>query len=108
MVDYEIYGSIREYGCEGGDITGFVIKGINKILDSLNIMNMIEHGDNFWSYVYRNGIRNNRTKIEVEIVKDWVKGRYLRTKTCPTEDNNLLEMPIFTYNTFTGKYEPCF
>ena len=60
---------------------------------------MIEKGGHkFWSYVYKNGEIIERTRIEVEVIHDKVKGDYLRTQKDPTEENNLLELPIWYLN----------
>jgi len=108
MVDYEVYASRREHGCEGGDITGLSIIELSKMLSSTKIIEMIEHGDRFWSNVYRNGNIIRHTRIEIEIIDDKVKGRYLRTRADITEENNLLELPIYSYNSDTKQYESCF
>ena len=57
---------------------------------------MIEkEGHKFWSYVYKNGEIIERTRIEVEVIHDKDKGDYLRTQKDPTEENNLLELPMW-------------
>jgi len=52
----------------------------------------------FWSYVYKNGKIIEHTRIEVEVIHDKDKGVYLRTQKDPTEENNLLELPIWYLN----------
>lgn len=34
-------------------------------------------------------------KIEVEVIDDRQKGVYIRTQADPTQENNLLELPIW-------------
>jgi hypothetical protein len=108
MTDYEVFGNGREKGCSGGDITHLAIKEKNEMWPKEMIVDSIENkGDKFWSYVYKNGTKDKDTKIEVEVIDDDVKGKYLRTQTDPTEENNLLELPIFAYNNETKKWEAC-
>ena len=64
MVEHEVFGSSREKGCSGGDITHLAEKEKNEMWTKEKIINMIENqGDNFWSYVYKNGKKNKYTKI---------------------------------------------
>jgi len=41
------------------------------------------------------------------VIDDKVKGKYLRTQADPTEENNLLELPIYTYDNSKNKWFPC-
>lgn len=108
MTEYEVFGSGREEGCSGGDITHLAIKEENKMWTKNKIIDMIENqGDKIWSYVYKNGKKDKDTKIEVEVIDDKVKGKYLRTQADPTEENNLLELPIYNYNKSTQEWEAC-
>jgi len=108
MVEYEIFGSGREEGCSGGDITHLAVKEEKAMVKKDKIIDMIENQEvKFWSYVYKNGKKDKDTKIEVEVIDDKAKGKYLRTQADPTEENNLLELPIYNYNNSTNKWEPC-
>ena len=108
MIEYEVVGSGREKGCSGGDITHLAEKEKNEMWTKEMIIDSIEnHGDKFWSYVYKNGTKEKNTQIEVKVIDDEMKGKYLRTQADPTEENNLLELPIYTYNNETEKWEPC-
>ena len=108
MVEYEVFGSGRKKGCSGGDITHLAVKEKNEMWTKDKIIDMIENQeDKFWSYVYKNGKKDKDTKIEVKVIDDKIKGKYLRTQADPTEENNLLELPIYTYNNETKKWEPC-
>ena len=108
MVEYEVFGNGREEGCSGGDITHLAVKEKNAMWNKQKIIDMIENQeDKFWSYVYKNGGKDKDTKIEVEVIDDEEKGKYLRTKADPTEENNLLELPTYTYNNETKKWESC-
>jgi len=108
MTEYEVFGNGREKGCSGGDITHLAVKEKNVMWKKEQIVDMIEkQKDNFWSYVYKNGKKDKDTKIEVEVIDDKVKGKYLRTQADPTEENNLLELPIYTYDNSKNKWFPC-
>ena len=108
MVEYEVFGSGREKGCRGGDITHLAIREKSEMWDKQKIIEMIEkQGDNFWSYVYKDGEKYMDTKIQVKVVDDEVKGKYLRTCVDPTEENNLLKLPLYFYNNETKKWECC-
>ena len=108
MVKYEVFGSGREQGCSGGDITHLAIKERNVMKTKEDIIDMIENqGYIFWSYVYKNGKKDKDTKIKVEVIDNKLKGKYLRTQADPTEKNNLLELPIYFYNNSIKKWEPC-
>ncbi len=108
MVEYEVVGSGREKGCSGGDITHLAVKEKSEMWTKEIIIDSIENqGDKFWSYVYKNGGKDKDTKIEVEVIDDEAKGKYLRTKADPTEENNLLELPMYNHNNNTKKWEPC-
>jgi hypothetical protein len=108
MTEYEVFGSGREEGCSGGDITHLAVKEEEKMWTKDKIIDMIENQeDKFWSYVYKNGKIDKDTKIEVKVIDDEVKGKYLRTQADTTEENNLLELPIYSFNNDTKKWEPC-
>ena len=108
MTEYEVFGSGREKGCSGGDITHLAVKEKSEMWNKEKIIVMIEkQGDKFWSYVYKNGGKDKDTKMEVEVIDDEVKGKYLRTQADPTEENNLSELPIYNYNNSTKKWESC-
>lgn len=95
-MEYEVFGSGREKGCSGGDITHLAIKEKNEMWTKESIIKSIENGgNNFWSFVYKSGKKVKESKIKVEVVDDKVKGKYLRTQADPTEKNNLLELPIW-------------
>lgn len=102
MVNYEIFGSGREQGCGGGDITHLIIKEKNVMLKKEDIIDMDENkGYRFWSNVYKNGKKVKDTKLKVEVIYNEVKGKYLRTQSDSTEKNNLLELLIYFYNKIT-------
>lgn len=109
MVEYEVFGSGREEGCSGGDITHLAAKKEKNVMMSQEtIINKIENEEEkFWSYVYKNGKKDKDTKIEVEVIDDKKKGKYLRTQADPTKENNLIELPIYNYNNDTKKWKPC-
>jgi hypothetical protein len=109
MVEYEVFGSGREEGCSGGDITHLAVKREeNVMMKKDSIVNKIENEkEKFWSYVYKNGKKDKDTKIEVEVIDDKVKGKYLKTQADPNEENNLLELPIYNYNNSTKRWNPC-
>jgi hypothetical protein len=109
MAEYEVFGSGRDKGCSGGDITHLAVKKEKNLMISQDkIIDMIENQEEkFWSYIYKNGKKDKNTKIEVEVVDDKIKGKYLRTQADPTEENNLLELPVYNYNNNNNKWEPC-
>ena len=110
MAEYEVFGSGREKGCSGGDITWLAIKEKNEMWAKSKIIDMIEdknHKYNFWSYVYNDGKKVKDTRIEVKVIDDAVKGKYLRTQADPTEENNLLELPIYSYNNDEKEWQSC-
>lgn len=108
MTEYEVFGSGREEGCKGGDITHLAIKETNVMMTKKSIIEKIESGnDTFWSYVYKDGAKDKDTKIEVKVITDEVKGKYLRTQADPTDENNLLELPIYHHNPDEKKWQAC-
>jgi len=108
MAEYEVFGSGREKGCSGGDITWLAIKEKSQMWTKESIIRMIEtQGDKFWSYVYNDGKKVKDTRIEVKVIDDAVKGKYLRTQADPTEENNLLELPIYFYNNDEKEWQSC-
>lgn len=111
MTEYRVFGTGREKGCEGGDITHLSVETPDgsKTWPDSKIIEMIEkdNGDTFWSYVYKNGKIINHTRVEVEDIDDKVKGRYLRTQADTTEENNLLELPIYHYDKEKKMWVPC-
>ncbi len=108
MTEYEVFANKREKGCSGGDITHLAVKEKNAMWTKETIIGSIENQeDKFWSYVYKNGTKDKDTKIEVKVIDDEVKGKYLRTQADPTEENNLLELPTYTYNNETKQWESC-
>lgn len=110
MTEYRVYGTGREKGCSGGKITHLTVETKNggKTWKSEKIIEMIEreNGDEFWSYHYLNGEIDDRTKIIVDVVDD-PDGKYLRTRRDETEDNNLLELPIYHFDKNKGMWVPC-
>lgn len=101
MTEFKVYGTGRENDCNGGNITHLTVETSDgwKTWKLEKIIKMIENdnGDEFWSFHYQNGEVNDRTRIIVEVVDD-PDGKYLKTKRDETEDNNLLELPIFHYD----------
>ena len=74
MVECEVFGSGREKGCSGGDITHLAVKEESEMWTKEMIIDSIENqGDKFWSYVYKNGTKDKDTKIEVEVIDDEIK-----------------------------------
>ena len=104
--DYKVYGTGRENDCSGGDITHLTVETADggKTWKKEKIIEMIERedGDEFWSYHYDNREIDDRTRIIVEVVDD-PDGKYLRTKRDETEENNLLELPIYHYDSDSSK-----
>lgn len=98
MVEYEVDGTGRKKECDkDSPIIHLAIVNPPEVWTSKKIIGMIEDKDkeyNFWSYHYKNGKIDEKTKIEVEVVND-PEGKYLRTRKDETEDNNLLELPIW-------------
>lgn len=101
MTEYRVLGTGRENGGIVGNITRLTVETSYgwKTWSLEKIIRMIkkDDGDEFWSFHYHNGEINDRTRIIVEVV-DVPDGRYLRTRRDDTEDNNLLELPIFYYD----------
>ena len=99
MVEYEVDGTGREKECnKDSSITHLAIVKPAKVWTSEKIIKMIEdekEKHKFWSYHYKNGKIDEKTKIVVEVIDDKKKGKYLRTRKDETEDNNLLELPIW-------------
>ncbi len=110
MTEYRVRGTGRENGCSGGDITHLTVETSDgwKTWKSSKIIEMIEkeNGDEFWSFHYQNGEIDDRTRIIVEVVDD-PDGKYLRTRRDETEKNNLLELPIFHYDTNEKMWVKC-
>lgn len=98
-MEYEVDGTGREKECDkDSPISHLAIVKPSEVWTSKKIIEMIEdekEEHNFWSYVYKNGKKINDKKIKVEVIDDKVKGKYLRTQADETEDNNLLELPIW-------------
>lgn len=98
MTDYEVDGTGREKECDkGSPISHLAIVEPAKVWTSEKIIEMIEdkkEKHKFWSYHYKNGKIDEKTEIEVEVADD-PDGKYLRTRKDETEDNNLLELPIW-------------
>lgn len=98
MTGYEVDGTAREKECDkDSPISHLAIVTPSVVWTSEKIIRMIENKEkkhNFWSYHYKNGKIDEKTKIEVEVVDD-PDGKYLRTRKDETEDNNLLELPIW-------------
>ncbi len=110
MTEYRVHGTGRENDCRGGNITHLTVELPDgwKTWRSEKIIEMIERedGDDFWSYHYLNGEIDHRTRILVEVVDD-PDGKYLRTRRDETEDNNLLELPIYHYDSNRNMWVRC-
>jgi len=119
MVKYQVFGSGRTNGCEGGKIThlGIMEKRqmwrISKIIDAIE-----KQGDTFWTYIYKNGFIDKYTKIVIKVIYEKEKGKFLRTQPEQNEEknlvddttyfnNNLLELPIYYHNNENDKWYRC-
>jgi hypothetical protein len=107
MDEYQVDGTVRKEKCDKNlPITHLTLVKLGKVWESEKIIGMIERKEaKFWSYHYKNGEIDDKTKIEVEVVSD-PDGKYLRTRKDETEKNNLLELPIY-YKKESGKYRSC-
>ena len=67
---------------------------------------------------YKNGLIDKHTKIEIKVIYDKGKGKFLRTQTDSNENknlvdvptyfkNNLLELPIYYYDNEKDKWYRC-
>lgn len=109
MESYQVNGTVRKVVCDkSAPITHLRLVAPSEAWPSETIIKMIENGEaEFWSYHYKNGEIDERTEIKVEVVEDKVKGKYLRTRKDETEENNLLELPIYSKDITSGEYKKC-
>lgn len=108
MESYQVDGTVRKGACDKSEpITHLTLEEPPKAWTSEKIIKMIENGEaEFWSYHYKNGEIDERTKIKVEVVEG-PEGKYLRTRKDETESNNLLELPMYYKDEASGKYKKC-
>jgi hypothetical protein len=121
MVEYQVFGSGRTNGCDGGKITHLGIMEKKQMWRISKIIDMIEkQGDKFWTYEYKNGFIYKHTKLEIKVIFDKIRGKFFRTQVESTEEgtfidsssdlffkNNLLELPIYYYNDKNNKWYHC-
>jgi len=112
MKKYQVDGTVRKKECDkDSPISHLTLVDPSEAWDSNKIIKLIEEKDQnkkatFWSYHYKNGKIDDKTEIEVEVVDD-PDGKYLRTRKDETEDNNLLELPIYHKKKEGKGYTPC-
>jgi len=112
MNEYQVGGTVRKEKCDkNAPISHLTLVKPPQAWESEKIISMIEEKEEdkkgkFWSYHYKNGEIDDKTKIEVEVVDD-PDGKYLRTIKDETEKNNLLELPIYYYNKDKKKFTKC-
>lgn len=108
MESYQVNGTVRKEACdENAPITHLRLVAPSEVWSSEKIIKMIENGEaEFWSYHYKNGEIDEQTKIKVEVVEA-PEGKYLRTRKDETEENNLLELPIYSKDITSGEYKKC-
>lgn len=119
MTEFQVFGSGRINGCNGGKITHLGIIEYKEMWRISKIIDMIEkQGDAFWTYVYKNGLIEKHIKIEITLIFEKKRGKFLRTQTDANEDenlvdgstyfnNNLLDLPIYYYNEENSKWYRC-
>jgi len=97
MVDYKLDGTVREKDCDKNSPISKLTtcEPEDAIYSVAKVIEKIENGDKFWSYVYKDGKIIEETKIEVEPIHDREKGDYVRTRRDGVDENNLLELPIW-------------
>ena len=107
MEKYQVDGTVRKKECDkDSPISHLTLVKPAEAWKSEKIIKLIEDKEaTFWSYHYKNGEIDEETEIIVEVV-DGKDGKYLRTRKDETEDNNLLELPIYHKNE-EGKFIPC-
>jgi len=111
MLEYQVNGTVRKEKCnKDSPISHLIIFSIvstpNQAFLKPVVIKMIEDKEaSFWSFHYKNGLIDDKTKIDV-VVYDGPSGKYLCTRLDETELNNLLELPIYHKNE-QGIYSIC-
>lgn len=108
MTKYQVDGTVRDKECDKKSPISKLTtkKPDNKVYPVSNVIEKIENGDTFWSYVYENGDIIEETEIVVVPIHDEKKGDYVRTHRDGVEENNLLELPMYRRSD-DNKYIPC-